>query len=143
VAEAVGKVPVEDSDQHHVVVQEALRGYRIRGRIARASRVVIGEYASQPAAPPRRPQDELIGEVASVPAIVLDEPEPEPQPGPAASEPAPSDAADSGPSLEEIIARAEAREVDAQPEEEPEILYDDLSEFAEVEDVVTPEDDEE
>ena len=44
VSEAVTTVPVDDPDQHHVVMQEMLRGYRIKGRIARASRVVIGEY---------------------------------------------------------------------------------------------------
>jgi hypothetical protein len=149
VAEAVGTMPVEDSDQHHVVVQEALRGYRIRGRIARAARVVIGEYAGEAAAAARRPKDTLIGEATppAVPAIVMDaEPEPEAVPEPQArpaSGPAP-ESTDSGPSLEEIIARAEARETEAVPEEEePEILYDDLTELAEVEDVVRPDDDSE
>ncbi len=44
-SEAVGKAPVADAEHDHVVVKELLRGYRLNGRIARASRVVIGEYA--------------------------------------------------------------------------------------------------
>jgi molecular chaperone GrpE len=45
VSEAVGTERVSDPDHHHVVVREPLRGYRIAGKIARASRVVIGEYS--------------------------------------------------------------------------------------------------
>lgn len=132
VSEAVATVPVEDSDQHQVVMQEMLRGYRIKGRIARASRVVIGEYrdaTAEAAHPARRPQDVLIGEATpeAVPAIIL---EPEPDAAPPA-------ATDSGPSLEEIIARAEARESENNPEQpKVEVLYDDLTELTEVEDVV-------
>jgi molecular chaperone GrpE len=126
VSESVTTVPVHDPDQHHVVMQELLRGYRLKGRIARPSQVVIGEYAGSMAAtapPPKRHQEPLIGEPvpAVVPAVVVQE-------------------GDSGPSLDEIIARAEARDA-AQQEEAPipAILYDDLTELAEVdEDVVRP-----
>jgi molecular chaperone GrpE len=134
VSEAVATVAVEDSDQHQVVMQEMLRGYRIKGRIARASRVVIGEYrggTGEAAHPARHPQDVLIGEAIeeAVTAIIM-KPEPEP-------DPAPLEATDSGPSLEEIIARAEARDSgQPPPQPEVEILYDDLTELTEVEDVV-------
>jgi molecular chaperone GrpE len=84
VSEAVGTEPVTDPDHHQVVVREPLRGYRIAGKIARPSRVVIGEFrapsadsAPAPAARPPRPQR-------------------------AAAEPEPT--------LEEIIARAEAQD---------------------------------
>jgi molecular chaperone GrpE len=43
-SESVGTQPVEDPDQHHMVVKELLRGYRINGRVARPSRVVIGVH---------------------------------------------------------------------------------------------------
>ena len=43
-SESVGTEPVSDPDQHHLVVKELLRGYRINGRVARPSRVVIGEH---------------------------------------------------------------------------------------------------
>ena len=186
VSEAVTTVPVDDPDQHQVVMQEMLRGYRIKGKIARASRVAIGEYVGAPAEappPPARPKEPLIGE-ASAPAaavaavevveavveaeeiveaeavVVVPEPEavavvaePEAVVEPEAEameilevdvEPQALEA-DGGLSLEEIIARAEAREIVANPEPEPEpetqvILYDDLTELAEVdEDVVRAE----
>ncbi len=54
VSEAVGTQPVGDPEQHHVVVRELLRGYRLNGRVARASRVVLGEYESMP--PARSPE---------------------------------------------------------------------------------------
>jgi molecular chaperone GrpE len=43
-SEAVATQPVEDPDHHHVVVKELLRGYRLNGRVARASRVLVGEF---------------------------------------------------------------------------------------------------
>jgi molecular chaperone GrpE len=43
-AEAVSTQPVSDPDEDHVVVRELMRGYRLNGRVARASRVVIGSY---------------------------------------------------------------------------------------------------
>lgn len=44
-SEAVETRRVADLDYHQVVVQELQRGYRINGRLARASRVVVGQYA--------------------------------------------------------------------------------------------------
>jgi molecular chaperone GrpE len=43
-SEAVGTQPVEESEHDHVVVRELLRGYRLHGRVARASRVLVGQY---------------------------------------------------------------------------------------------------
>ena len=45
VSEAVETQPVEDPEQHHVVLKDLQRGYRLNGRVARASRVVVGEHA--------------------------------------------------------------------------------------------------
>jgi molecular chaperone GrpE len=50
VSEAVGTCPVSDPDDEHVVVKELLRGYRLHGRVARASRVLVGAYAADAAA---------------------------------------------------------------------------------------------
>lgn len=86
-SEAVETRAVDDPEHHHVVVKELMRGYRLKGRIARASRVVVGEYRGAA------------------------------QPAPEAAAPAPSAAArpaaeegEAGLSLEDIIARAEAQE---------------------------------
>ena len=48
VAEAVETRPVDEPEQHHLVVKELMRGYRLHGRVARASRVAVGEYARGP-----------------------------------------------------------------------------------------------
>jgi molecular chaperone GrpE len=50
VSEVVATTPVTDPEQHHVVMKEMLRGYRISGRMARASQVVVGEYGAAAAA---------------------------------------------------------------------------------------------
>jgi len=59
VSESVGTAPVKEAEQHHVVVKELLRGYRLNGRVARPSRVVIGVFeaatSAEPAAPPTAP----------------------------------------------------------------------------------------
>lgn len=60
VSEAVGTEPVGDLEHDHVVVREMLRGYRLDGRVARASRVIIGQFRKG-AAPPAKPKEELIG----------------------------------------------------------------------------------
>jgi molecular chaperone GrpE len=44
VSESVSTAPVKEPEQHHMVVKELLRGYRLNGRVARASRVVIGIF---------------------------------------------------------------------------------------------------
>jgi molecular chaperone GrpE len=46
ISEAVGQQPVEDPEHDHVVVKEVLRGYRLHGRVARASRVFIGTHVA-------------------------------------------------------------------------------------------------
>jgi len=43
-SEAVSTQVVEDPEHDHVVVREMLRGYRLHGRVARASRVVVGQH---------------------------------------------------------------------------------------------------
>ena len=58
-SEAVGTQAVEEPEQDHVVVREMLRGYRLHGRVARASRVVVGQYRE--GAPAIGVSDELIG----------------------------------------------------------------------------------
>ena len=45
-SEAVGTQPVDDPEHDHVVVREVLRGYRLHGRVARASRVFVGQHKS-------------------------------------------------------------------------------------------------
>ncbi|HVQ28878.1 MAG TPA: nucleotide exchange factor GrpE [Vicinamibacteria bacterium] len=47
VAEAVETRPVSEPEHHHVVVKELMRGYRLHGRVARASRVAVGEYTGE------------------------------------------------------------------------------------------------
>ncbi len=57
-SEAVETRAVTEAEQHHVVVKELLRGYKLNDRVARAARVVVGEYeggvahASPPAVEP-------------------------------------------------------------------------------------------
>jgi len=125
-SEAVQTQPVEDPDQHQLVVKELLRGYRLKGRIARASRVVVGVYGEADAvavAPlagrPVQAVEELPGEgiqelpdddlevlPGSSPADDQLDISPPSPPGPPAQAPKP----ESELSLEEIVARAEARE---------------------------------
>ena len=62
VSEAVGTQPVAEPDQQHVVVKELLRGYRLNGKIARASRVVIGAY--KPGEPVEEPDVPPVEEAA-------------------------------------------------------------------------------
>lgn len=59
-SEAVATQSVDDPEHEHVVVREMLRGYRLHGRVARASRVVVGRYAQGGATAPV-PPDDLIG----------------------------------------------------------------------------------
>lgn len=86
-SEAVETRDVDDPDHHHVVVKELLRGYRLNGRVARASRVVVGQYTGPsgdaPVEPP--PQGEAPAQETRRPVA-------------------------GEPSLEEIVARAEAQE---------------------------------
>jgi molecular chaperone GrpE len=134
VAESVGSQPVQEPEHHHVVVKELLRGYRLNGRIARPSRVVIGEYTAPAKA--KVEDDTLIGADEVSPLLTAEplvEPTLDPLPGAAAEpedlfpepisdppgldplleptlEPIPED---EGRSLEEIIAEAERQEAEA------------------------------
>ena len=115
VSEAVGTEPVTDPDHHQVVVREPLRGYRIAGKIARASNVVIGEYAGARSADSRKPTPEV--KVASAAATTIA----------AAATPATRPPGDGEPTLEEIIARAEAQDPPPEPAAAPAIVAEDDS----------------
>jgi molecular chaperone GrpE len=135
VAESVGSQPVEEPEHHHLVVKELLRGYRLNGRIARPSRVVIGEYTAP--AKPTIEEEPLIGADEVAPPLQTAEPLveplavatvervdsfPEPLRDPPGLdpfleptlEPIPED---EGRSLEEIIAAAERQEAEARHEQ--------------------------
>jgi molecular chaperone GrpE len=118
-SEAVATAPVDDPDHHHVVVKELMRGYRLNGRVARASRVLIGDH-SKPA-PVEIPSTDLIGAdelpLEAEPDAEADLPE-------AALLPALDDEA----SLEEIIAEAHAEPAAPTQDEEPVSLGDVLLE---------------
>jgi len=58
VAESVSTAPVKEAEQHHVVVKELLRGYRLNGRVARPSHVVIGHFEAAPSAEAAAPPAE-------------------------------------------------------------------------------------
>jgi molecular chaperone GrpE len=66
-SEAVATQPVDHAEHHHVVVKEMLRGYRLNGRVARASRVLVGEFGKAPAQEPEKPEP-LIGADEVLPA---------------------------------------------------------------------------
>jgi molecular chaperone GrpE len=121
VSEAVGTQEVTEVEHHHVVVKEHMRGYRLNGRVARASRVVIGEYpggVAEPAAPAPAAESQPSGvpaaALAGTPSSETTEPEDITPPPPPPSSGAPAapaqESPEEGPSLEEIIARAEAQE---------------------------------
>jgi molecular chaperone GrpE len=127
VAEAVETRPVTEPEHHHVVVKELMRGYRLHGRVARASRVAVGEYAAAADAATVAPSDEegsLVGadeaEVkdpapppvpeeakgvrgfdAALDDLIAPEPEPEPEPE-SEAEPVPEPAPESEASAPEI-----------------------------------------
>ena len=87
VAESVSTAPVKEAEQHHVVVKELLRGYRLNGRVARPSHVVIGHFEAAPseevAAPPAAPSEATAPAAPAAPA-----PSDAPEPPAAAAEPA-------------------------------------------------------
>ena len=86
VSESVSTEPVTEPEQHHIVVKELLRGYRLNGRVARASRVVIGifEGAEAEAAPaPVAQFDPATAETARIPEPSV--PPPLPPKAPASS----------------------------------------------------------
>jgi hypothetical protein len=109
VSEVVETRPVSDAEQHHVVIKEMLRGYRISGRVARPSQVVVGEYAGPPAAPPR-PEVSPTSKTQRIPAIFAPPAAVPPAPAapsvPSAPSAPPVPSADAE-SLEDILDRAE------------------------------------
>jgi molecular chaperone GrpE len=83
-SEAVGTQAVEDPEKDHVVVREMLRGYRLHGRVARASRVVIGQHREKDAsaggqaeeligADEARAAEEAVDEITAADTVPLDE----------------------------------------------------------------------
>ena len=95
-SEAVETRRVDDPDHHHIVLKELLRGYSVRGRVVRASRVVVGEYPGSRLEKPEERSDaghalEGLGE-----------------PVPAAGDEPPADEIE--PSLEDIVNLTEAQE---------------------------------
>jgi molecular chaperone GrpE len=92
-SEAVATQPVDDPEHHHVVMKDMLRGYRLNGKVARASRVVVGEYGTKPAA--AEEPEPLIGADEVPPGELGLEPE--------------SPAAADEPSLEDLIARVQGQ----------------------------------
>jgi molecular chaperone GrpE len=98
-SEAVGSERVDDMDQNGVVLKELMRGYRLNGRVARASRVVIAEYG--------------VENTGASPTAAANE---EPRPGEAAApEAGPESVLDGELTLEEIIAQTEAEPGDDTP----------------------------
>ena len=87
VSESVSTAPVKEAEQHHMVVKELLRGYRLNGRVARASRVVIGVFE---AAPPEGAEGTSAAEAPAPPAPPV-APAPAPDAEPAASSPPTTD----------------------------------------------------
>jgi molecular chaperone GrpE len=74
VSEAVETRRVDDPDQHHVVLRDLQRGYRLNGRVARASKVIVGDYQAEGATP----QTPLPADQASPSPTPAAEPEPSP-----------------------------------------------------------------
>jgi molecular chaperone GrpE len=56
-SEVVQMETVDDPDQDQVVIRELQRGYRLGGRVARASRVIVAQYR-----PPEPPEPEAVSE---------------------------------------------------------------------------------
>jgi molecular chaperone GrpE len=96
-SEAVETRRVDDPEQHHIVLKELLRGYRVHGRVVRASRVVVGEYPGSQLAKPEERSD--AGHALEALA----------EPAPAADVESPSDAPIDQ-SLEDIVNLTEAQE---------------------------------
>jgi len=119
VSEAVATEPVTEAEHHNVVVKELQRGWRLKDRIARPSRVVLGEYRDAVVAAEGRSGPGIAAETASKPAAGAPS-------KPAAGAPS-KPAAEGEPSLEDIIARTEAEDAAiAPPSSAAESLLDGL-----------------
>ena len=103
-SEVVATTPVTDPEQHHVVMKEMLRGYRISGRVARPSQVVVGEYKAgqEAAAPAAQPAPESVP-----PALETAEAVPEAPPADPVDE-----------TLEEILARLDGLQAEPKPSDD-------------------------
>lgn len=102
VSESVATQPVSDPDHHNFVVKELMRGYRVNGRVVRPSRVVIGVYQEGAAIPAAAgPMIDNATATPADPALINPA-------GPATANAGPS-ATPAEPSIEEIVARAEAQ----------------------------------
>lgn len=107
-SEAVATQPVEDADHHHLVVKDVQRGYRIKGKLARAARVIVGEYAGAEAS------GEGVDDVVhQAPTAEVDLP-PDPQLEDDGSPTEPPEL-EGDPELDAIIRRAEAAETTREP----------------------------
>lgn len=141
-SEAVETVAVGDPDRHHMVVKELLRGYRLSGRVARASRVVVAEFVQGAVTP----GSDSAG-TASLPGLGVDlrasthrwqPPEPEPVTPPQGVI-APVSAAGRSEdelTLDEIIAHAEALDHRSRPALENEAADPDVLDADEIPDDV-------
>jgi molecular chaperone GrpE (heat shock protein) len=97
VSEAVATQPVEEAEHHNVVVKELQRGWRLKDRIARPARVVLGEY-----------RDGVVPKAVAEEELELVE------------ETSAKPAREGEPSLEDIIAHAQADEkIEAPPPAAP------------------------
>jgi molecular chaperone GrpE len=144
VSEAVGTQPVSEPDQDHVVVKELMRGYRLHGKIARASRVVIGAYKPGQegmAKEPSAPGDVSVGTLEDVAETPPEETAP---PGDTETEDASLEAAEvpetDGPeaALEQLVdPPAESPEPGASPREEEPSL-EDIIRRAEAQEALSP-----
>jgi molecular chaperone GrpE len=103
VSESVGTAPVKEAEQDHVVVKELLRGYRLNGRIARPSRVVIGVFEGARAEGTAAAAAVAAPETPPTPAAPAPPAEAPPAPAPPAeaSSPAPEAADDRDPATAE------------------------------------------
>jgi len=72
-SEAVGTRPVDEPEHDHVVVKEVLRGYRLHGRVARASRVFIGKHVEGGAAAALAAEEKIGADEAEAAAKATDE----------------------------------------------------------------------
>ena len=106
VSESVGTHPVGDPDHQNLVVKELMRGYRVNDRVVRPSRVLIGEYREGAV------QEETGVLIGGEPASIGGRPTPAPAASPdeaAITSSGVLEIVSDDPSLEEIVAKAEAQ----------------------------------
>lgn len=117
-SEAVETQAVDDPEQHHVVLRDLQRGYRLSGRVVRACKVLVGEYqAAAPDAVPAAQETAVVQAVAgAAAAAAVANPRPEPTKDEEITlsglreDSGSHTAVDDGSSIEDIVAKAEAQE---------------------------------